>query len=115
MRHSFKNDRYVKARGGNSHFLNLYCSKCDNHIALYQKDGQGRLIRIYLDRIFEPSGLAAAQRIYRRKDDLTNLHCSKCGSVIRTSMVYEPENRLAFRLIHGSFFKKKSDGAHPLV
>jgi len=115
MRYGFKNDRYVKARGGNSHFLNLYCSKCGNHLALYQKDGPGRLLRIYLDRIFEPVEISGLQRVHNRKDDLPNLHCSKCGAVIGTSMVYEPENRLAFRLIHGSFSKKKSDGTYSPV
>lgn len=113
MRYSFKNDRYVKARGGNSHFLDLYCSKCGGHLALYQKDGQGRLLRIYLDRIFEPLPLSDFQHIYNRKEILPNLRCSKCKTLIGIPTVYEPESRLAFRLIHGSFFKKKSNGVYP--
>ncbi len=54
--HSLKKDRYVSTRGGDSHFLDLFCSKCNQHFALYQKDGHGRLLRMYLDRIFAAAG-----------------------------------------------------------
>lgn len=56
--HTLKKDRYVNARGGNSHFLDLYCNRCGQHLALYQKDGRGSLIRLYLDRIFDPKKLS---------------------------------------------------------
>jgi hypothetical protein len=44
---------------------------------------------------------------------MPNLKCSKCGALIGTPMVYEAERRLGFRLIHGSFVKKKSEGVYP--
>jgi len=47
------------------------------------------------------------------KADMPNLKCPKCTALIGTPMVYEAERRLAFRLIHGSFVKKKSDGVYP--
>ncbi|MDD5639291.1 MAG: hypothetical protein PHR47_00595 [Candidatus Pacebacteria bacterium] len=109
--HVFKKDRYVKARGGSSSFIDVYCANCGQHIALYQKDGQGSLLRMYLDRIFEPKDLFDLQ--YNKGKELPNLKCSKCGSLIGTPMVYERENRLAFRLFRGSFTKKKSSGIYP--
>lgn len=111
--HSLKKDKYVNARGGNSHFLDLYCSKCNQHLVLYQKDGHGRLLRMYLDRIFEPQELTLLQSRISSKTEMPNLKCPKCNALIGTPMVYEAERRLAFRLIHGSFVKKKSDGVYP--
>ena len=113
IQHLLKKDKYVSARGGNSHFLDLYCSRCNQHFALYQKDGYGRLLRIYLDRIFEPQGLSLLQSRVNSKIEVPNLKCQKCGALIGTPMIYEPERRLAFRLIHGSFVKKKSGGIYP--
>lgn len=110
--HSLKKDKYVGARGGNSHFLDLFCSKCNQHFALYQKDGHGRLLRMYLDRIFAPQELALLQSKMSNKANMPNLKCPKCDALIGTPMVYEAERRLAFRLIHGSFVKKKSDGVY---
>lgn len=111
--HRLKNDKYVNARGGNSHFLDLYCSRCGQHLALYQKDGRGSLLRMYLDRIFEPQELSVLQFKSSNKKDVSNFKCSKCGALIGTPMVYNLERRLAFRLLHGSFVKKNSDGIYP--
>lgn len=111
--HSLKKDKYVNTRGGNSHFLDLFCSKCNQHLALYQKDGRGRLLRMYLDRIFEPQELSLLQSKIGSKAEMPNLKCPKCGVLIGTPMIYEAERRLAFRLIHGSFVKKKNDDVYP--
>lgn len=112
-RYIFKNDRYSKARGGNSNFLNILCSACNSHVLLYQKDGPGALIRTYLDRIFAPPELAALQYAGGGKKDLKSLQCAKCHALIGIPMVYELENRLAFRMVRGSFIKKRSDGVYP--
>jgi hypothetical protein len=109
----FKKDKYVNHRGGNSHFLDLFCSKCNQYFALYQKDGPGRLLRMYLDRIFAPRELSILQSKINNKNDVPNLICPKCGALIGTPMIYEAENRLAFRLVYGSFIKKKSHGVYP--
>ena len=111
--HKFKNDKYVNARGGNSHFLDIYCAKCGQHLALYQKDGRGSLLRMYLDRIFDPQELSALQSRGGDKKDIPAFKCTKCGALIGTPMVYELEKRLAFRLFRGSFAKKNSDGVYP--
>ena len=115
MQHKFKNDKYVNARGGNSHFLNISCAKCGQYLALYQKDGRGSLLRMYLDRIFEPQELAALQFSGGDKKDIPAFKCPKCGTLIGTPMVYEPERRMAFRLFHGSFVKKNGDGTYPSI
>ncbi len=112
IKHQFKKDRYSRARGGSSEFLNVYCSSCTTHIALYQKDGSGSLIRMYLDRIFEPKELASLQIDVHDKKTTPNLVCPSCKSLIATPMVYVPENRLALRMIKGKFYKKKSDGTY---
>jgi len=111
-KHTFKKDRYSKNRGGNSRFLDIFCSACGSHIALYQKDGAGRLLRMYIDRIFAPATLAALRKDGSKKD-LPSLQCQKCHALIGIPMVYESENRLAFRMVRGSFVKKNSDGMYP--
>ena len=113
--YSLKNDRYAKSRGGNSHFLDIYCSKCNHFLLLYQKDGQGALLRLYLDRIFEPSSIARLQFDCHSKNDMPNLKCPNCQNLVALPMVYKPENRLAFSLIRGMFVKKKSKGTYPPV
>jgi len=108
----FKKDKYVKARKGNSHFLNIFCSQCNSHIVLYQKDGRGKLLRLYLDRIFAPQDLSLLHTKVTSKSEMPNLKCLKCGALVGTPMIYEAEKRLAFRLINGSFVKKKSNGSY---
>lgn len=112
IKHKFKKDRYVKVRGGSSEFMNIYCSNCESHVALYQKDGPGSLIRMYLDRIFEPVNLASLQDS-SQKSSLPSLKCPSCSTLLATPMVYKAENRLALRLIRGAIFKKRSDGTYP--
>ncbi|SRR5258706_11203309 len=110
IKHKFKKDRYANARGGSSEFLNIYCGTCKTHIALYQKDGPGSLLRMYLDRIFEPEDLAGLQE---SETKTPNLSCPSCHTLIAVPMIYKPENRSALRLIKGTFFKKKSNGTYP--
>ena len=112
IQHKFKKDSYVRARGGHSEFFDVYCSLCQAHIVLYQKDGQGSLIRMYLDRIFEPESLSKLQTS-SSKHSLQGLKCPNCNTLIGVPMVYKPENRLAFHLIRGSFSKKRSEGVYP--
>ncbi|MDO8579438.1 MAG: hypothetical protein Q7R72_01030 [bacterium] len=109
MKHKLKHDRYAKARDG-SRFLNIYCSACGGHVILYQKDGLGGLVRLYLDRILEPKNLTVLQFESHAKSTLPDLKCIKCGTLIATPMLYEKEHRLALRLIRGTYVKKKSDG-----
>lgn len=111
---TLKNDRYRKDRGGSAKFLNIYCAACNHWLLLYQKDGPGNLLRLYLNRIFAPPKLAELQSQPRvqRPQDLENLTCPQCGKLIGTPMRHL-DDRVAFRLQKGSFAKKKSDGAYP--
>lgn len=90
----FKNDNFKHARGGHSKFLDILCSKCNSHIAYYQKDGPGVLKRMYIDRII---GLNV---------NGTNLECGKCEQLLGIKSVYEKENRLAIRMFVGAVGKK---------
>jgi len=112
---SFKKDRYSKSRGGNSNFLDIYCSKCNQHLLLYQKDGHGSLLRLYLDRIFYPEELVLLYQQCSEKKDVPNLSCNHCNNLIGVPMVYLSEQRLAIKLIHGTFIKKKSMGVYPPI
>jgi hypothetical protein len=102
----FKNDKYRRARGGKAVILELDCAKCAQFLMYYQKDGDGNLLRCYLNRICAPDDLAKLQSSYKIKKpkDLTNLNCSKCNTCIATPMAYS-DGRLAYRLRQGSFKK----------
>jgi len=105
--YKFKKDKYVNSRGGNSHFLKIYCSMCDEYLLLYQKDGKGKLHRLYLDRIFYPEILSGLSLKVHKKEDIPPLKCFSCSNLVGVPMVYGPEKRFAYRLIHGTFKKKK--------
>src|SRR4051812_25818367 len=97
---TLKNDRYRKARGGTATFLTLYCANCNAHLILYQKDGEGRLLRCYLNRIFAPPALEALHRDpeIREARDLKSLVCRNCKATIGHPFRYH-DGRLAFRLV----------------
>jgi hypothetical protein len=90
-----KKDLYRKRRGGASKILSIHCRKCDSLICQYQKDGHGGLFRLYLDRIFDP-GVSIVGK---------NLNCPR-GHLLAVAMIYEKENRPAFRLFGDSIRKK---------
>ncbi len=102
-------DGFRKARDGNSVLLDIYCSKCNTRLMIYQKDGIGSLVRSYLDRILWPDSLASLSKdpSINGTKHLPNLICRSCNSLIGIPMVYDPERRLAFRLIRGTFRKQK--------
>lgn len=110
-RHKLTKNSYARVREGSSFFLNIYCSKCDAHVVLYQKDGEGGLLRLYLDRIYEPAEIAEWQYLPAGEKS-PNLTCTDCGTLIGTPMLYEAENRRAIRLVRGAFKKRNSDGTY---
>lgn len=89
----FKNDGFRRSRGGNSRFLDILCSKCNKHIAYYQKDGPRILKRMYLDRIIGSDIIDK------------NLTCNKCNQVLGVRYIYEKEGRPAIRLFVGDLLK----------
>lgn len=106
IKYKIKKDKYYRARGGTAQFLELSCGKCGNYIALYQKDGPGNLLRLYVDRIIE-SDFGIKLQSFVNKSDLPVFKCSKCDNIVGVPMIYEQEKRLAFRLIRGSIKKAK--------
>lgn len=105
-----RKDRYAKTRGGPSKFLYIACGNCAAPVMVYQKDGPGGLVRCYADRIVWPAELVEAQ--VRFLPEVTKpasaLSCPKCAQIIAGPMIYEPENRPAYRLIPGTFHAYRS-------
>lgn len=103
--YKIKNDSFRKERGGSTEIFEIACSSCNKKILIYQKDGKGSLYRCYLDRIAWPPVLVSLQQetdIHK----IQNLNCPNCGILIATPMIYSPEKRMAYSLVHGSFRKK---------
>lgn len=95
MKTVFKNDKYKKSRGGLSRLLNISCQKCGEDICSYQKDGPGNLRRMYIDRMINP-------KVSISKKDLS---CTS-NHLLGVKIIYEKENRPAFRLLAESVTKK---------
>jgi hypothetical protein len=103
-KNKFKYDKYRKARGGYSRFLEVHCEHCNHVIALYQKDGPGPLKRMYIDRIVSPEHFSELQHLPIKQ--VPNLICPHCKRLIGIPYIYEKEHRPAFRLFEGSVTKK---------
>lgn len=95
MAKKFKNDKYRKARGGYSRFLEIKCASCDHFICHYQKDGLGIIKRMYVDRIIGLETYGSKQIV-----------CSNCKNVVGNLTTYEKENRPAYNVPLGSISKK---------
>ncbi|MBI4155367.1 hypothetical protein HY498_04770 [Candidatus Woesearchaeota archaeon] len=108
IKFKLKNDKYRRKRGGEAHFIDIYCINCNNFLLKYQKDGKGTLQRCYLNRIFYPQYLERLQYNPKIKGykDLPNLICQSCNTVIGTPMLHH-DGRLAFKLRKGLYFKKR--------
>lgn len=89
-----KNDKYKKARGGWSRMLDIQCGKCEQHICNYQKDGPGPLKRMYIDRM---DGIVT---------DEDKLLCPQCKEMLGSKIIYEKEDRPAYRIFVGAVTKK---------
>ena len=90
----FTNDKYKKARGGYSRMLELSCASCGATVTNYQKDGPGMLKRLYLDRMNSVN------------TDSKFLVCPNCHKELGLYIIYEKENRPAYRLFAGAITKK---------
>lgn len=104
-----KMDRHRRARGGKARLLDLFCQRCGAWLLTYQKDGTGRLLRCYLDRIAAPPELADLRRHAGAGDPHgpPALRCRQCTSLIGTPMRHH-SGRIAFRLCIGSVEKRSS-------
>ncbi|MCL5419707.1 MAG: hypothetical protein M1354_02395 [Candidatus Marsarchaeota archaeon] len=107
MRVRLVRDRYSRIRGGKSKLVRISCRKCKAVVMLYQKDGPGWLKRCYLNRIFGPERLARLQndKTVVEPEDMPVLRCGSCRAVIGIPSRHK-DNRLAFRIIRGSFIRR---------
>ena len=103
---AFIRDGYTLRRG-EPKMLEIFCSKCNANAMTYQKDGPGRLLRCYLDRIHSPS--FHKSRISKFDPETTpHLRCTniKCFEILGRPSVYQLETRAAYTLLHSkSYFK----------
>ena len=99
MHFTLKQDRFRKMKGGMARLLEISCSGCGTYVLTYQKDGIGRLLRLYLDRILA----SAAQH------QGGPLVCTACARTLGLPGLHH-SGRMAFRLIPGSFLKKRASG-----
>ena len=104
MKNTLKNDKYKKNRGGYSRLLEISCGVCGEFLGFYQKDGPGILKRMYLDRIYKSKDYSdLGDKSFKL---LPQLICKKCGRLLGVPIIYEKENRFAFRLFQGAVVKK---------
>lgn len=100
MQHiSIKKDSYRKTREGYSEILELFCHHCKTHLAFYQKDGPGALLRVYQDRLIEPA-------LEIRQGDIC--FCPVCHKKIGCQTIYEKEKRPAIFLFKGAIISKST-------
>jgi len=92
----WKNDTYRQARGGYARLLAVSCVTCGTHLFSYQKDGPGIVKRLYLDRIYQSHTYEGLQ--HRALTDIPHLLCPQCGEHLGMPIIYQKEQRLAFRL-----------------
>ena len=83
--------------------LDILCGQCGEFILRYRKEGSGQLIQLYLDRILEPKSFASF-KTSGGKSRLPVLACPECNQPIGYPVEHE-SNRLAYRIIKGSFKK----------
>lgn len=98
-----KKDSYAKSRGP-SKLLYIACATCHEPAFVYQKDGSGRLLRMYADRILWPPELVEEQKTVTAGNvrQAGVLACRSCANTIGIPMVYEPESRPAYRVQPGT-------------
>lgn len=96
-------DQYTEARG-TPKMLEITCRKCNAWVMDYQKDGPGKLLRCYVDRIYHPSALRKKIFTHQSVHEITPLVCKKCQTILATPFMYsrrfpKPESRPAYLIL----------------
>ncbi len=91
-----KKDKYLRARGGTAKICDVVCTKCNEVVFVYQKDGSGWLKRCYINRILIPKNIVLKKRY----------NC-KCGQAIGYLTHYK-DGRRAYTLTRGNFRRRPS-------
>ena len=105
---AFRRDRFYRARGGTATMLRIECGRCGGYLCLYQKDGNGRLRRLYWDRVFNAT-FATAYTARASRSQMQAAVCRGCGHVVGLPMTYARESRLAWRLVPGAVHRTRLD------
>lgn len=107
MKWKIRRDRFYRKRGATAQILVITCSRCGEYICNYQKDGNGNLHRLYLDRILHNSSqfCFTDDSNYYDIKQLKNMIC-RCSHLLAVPMLYKKEQRPAYRIIKGSIHKK---------
>jgi len=105
MKYKIRNDSFRRKRGGTSSMLEIECMKCNTPLLIYQKDGRGGLLRLYLDRIFEINGQEYTPPT--TIEQVPNLRCYQCYELIGVPTTYKKESRPAYRLLRGTIRKNR--------
>ena len=100
--HNFIYDAYTQRRG-TPKMLEIICRSCTAPIMDYQKDGPGRLLRCYLDRIHRPSRLHDRQYERFSVAHSPNLQCPRCHTNVGYPMIYKSEHRPAYDMNQSRF------------
>lgn len=97
-------DRFTEARG-DPVMLEIFCRVCNQWMLDYQKDGPGRLLRCYTDRIYHPSSLRKNSFTEENVSTVSSLKCSNCHLILAQPFIYhrekpKPETRPAYRILN---------------
>lgn len=100
---NFIYDQYTEARG-EPKMLEITCRKCNAWVMDYQKDGPGKLLRCYLDRIYHPKALRKATFTQNEAKSAPPLKCLKCETILGNPFIYKrrfpkPETRPAYIIV----------------
>ena len=96
-----RRDRFYRARGGTARLLRIACGYCGSYLCIYQKDGNGKLRRLYWDRLSKAT-FVVAHTAGASQSDMRPAVCGACGHTVGAPVAYAPENRLAWRLLPGA-------------
>ncbi len=108
--YKLKNDNYRRQRGGKAEVYDVYCTRCNEQVLTYQKDGIGRLLRLYLNRILAPPELERLQREpIRDPHELSDLVCGGCETVLATP-IQHIDGRFALLIRQGFIRKERYHG-----
>ncbi len=100
----FVYDQFTEARGAPK-MLEITCAKCNKWILDYQKDGPGKLLRMYVDRIYHPKALREYTFSTSNIQSISPLKCWSCKKVLAKPIIYHrkhpsPETRPAYSILN---------------
>lgn len=92
--YKIKNDKFQKSRGGTSCILDVRCDHCAGHVCYYQKK-RPRLTQAYV-----------ICRMINLQPTGESLLCAGCQRLLGVRVIWQKEDRPAYRLFAGAVTKK---------